>query len=189
MSENWKPVVGYETRYEVSDNGRVKSLAREIVHSNRKSKTKEKILNQAQLKNGYKTVTLHRNDGGRKVYVHRLVLESFAGACPQGMETRHIDGNKENNALPNLTWGTSSENNLDIVRHGRHNHGSKRTCKYGHDKNPNNSAKYGKKNGYRVCLACTRARTYYRNHPELKISFQELADTYFMKISNGGKID
>ena len=46
-------------------------------------------------------------------YIHRLVLESFVGPCPDGMETRHLDGNRENNHFQNLCWGTHSENMKD----------------------------------------------------------------------------
>lgn len=51
-------------------------------------------------------------------YVHRLVLETFIGRCPKGMECRHLNGNKLDNRIENLAWGTSLENKYDCVRHG-----------------------------------------------------------------------
>jgi len=51
--------------------------------------------------------------------VHRLVLETFIGPCPDGMECCHYDGNPENNKLSNLRWDTHSNNQKDKVRHGR----------------------------------------------------------------------
>ena len=63
---------------------------------------------------------LHIRDGGdRHVGVHTLVLETFVGPCPAGMECRHLDGVKTNNRLENLVWGTRQENEADKERHGR----------------------------------------------------------------------
>lgn len=50
--------------------------------------------------------------------VHQLVLESWGFPRPSGMECRHLDGNKLNNHLSNLRWGTASENNHDKIAHG-----------------------------------------------------------------------
>lgn len=51
--------------------------------------------------------------------VHRLVLEAFGGPCPDGMECRHLDGVRTNNAASNLCWGTRQDNADDRKRHGR----------------------------------------------------------------------
>lgn len=50
--------------------------------------------------------------------VHRLVLESFVGPCPPGMEACHWDGDPGNNKLTNLRWDTRKANAADMVRHG-----------------------------------------------------------------------
>jgi|SRR5580700_3783822 hypothetical protein len=51
--------------------------------------------------------------------VHRLVLESFVGPCPPGMECRHFpDRDVTNNRLENLQWGTRLENQADRFKHG-----------------------------------------------------------------------
>jgi hypothetical protein len=52
------------------------------------------------------------------VLVHLLVLETFAGRRPLGMQACHNDGNSHNNALQNLRWDTPSANHLDKIRHG-----------------------------------------------------------------------
>lgn len=65
----------------------------------------------------YPQVTLCRG-GKRHVWaVHRLVLTTFVGES-DGQEARHLDGNKYNNALSNLCWGTRRENMADMIRHG-----------------------------------------------------------------------
>lgn len=51
--------------------------------------------------------------------VHHLILETFRGPRPNGMECRHLDGNPMNSDLSNLQWGTHAENILDTIRHGR----------------------------------------------------------------------
>jgi len=63
-------------------------------------------------------VGLQRDGKQFSRYIHRLVLETFIGPCPEGMECRHLNGNSRDNNLSNLQWGTHKENGLDIVRHG-----------------------------------------------------------------------
>lgn len=57
--------------------------------------------------------------GSKSRFVHRLVLESFVGPCPPGMQCRHFpDRNPGNNSIGNLQWGTCKENAGDRVFHG-----------------------------------------------------------------------
>ena len=59
---------------------------------------------------------------GGKYYVkmvHRLVLLSFVGPCPPGMQARHLDGDPSNNRRSNLEWGTPKQNCADRNAHGR----------------------------------------------------------------------
>ena len=72
---------------------------------------------------GHLAVRLYVNQHGRMCGVHRLILETFVGPCPDGMECRHLDGNPTNNNLSNLKWGTHSENVQDSIRHGTYAHG------------------------------------------------------------------
>jgi hypothetical protein len=53
--------------------------------------------------------------------VHRVVLETFVGSCPDGMECCHLDDVKTNNKLVNLRWDTHDANVVDKVRNGRCN--------------------------------------------------------------------
>ena len=110
MTENWKQCKGFEGYYEVSDLGRVRTVARESVKSNgRKCIVKEKVLSQANVR-GYKKVTL-KCDGVRKdMRVHRLIAMAFLDGEKEMVN--HIDGDKTNNTLSNLEWATRSENEL-----------------------------------------------------------------------------
>jgi hypothetical protein len=75
---------------------------------------------------GYPMVGLRDKDGKiqRCIPVHRLILEAFVGPCPEGHEARHFpDGNRANNAISNLSWGTRSQNFMDKWPQGTMPHG------------------------------------------------------------------
>jgi hypothetical protein len=98
VEERWLPIVEYEGLYEVSDLGRVKSLARKG--------TLGGIMKPNLLK-GYLRVHLHNNNSC-KIMVHRLVLEAFLPM--EEKEVDHINNIRTDNRLINLRWATSSEN-------------------------------------------------------------------------------
>jgi hypothetical protein len=68
--------------------------------------------------NGYAFVWIKDGARLRKMSVHRLVLLAFRGLPQPGQETRHRDGDRTNNRLGNLRWGTPRQNARDKVRHG-----------------------------------------------------------------------
>lgn len=155
MNENWLPIPGFEGVYEVSDLGRVKSLAR-AGGDGRTLKTR--ILRGRAQASGHLSIGLGLPGGQRRnALVHRLVLTAFVGPPPDGMHALHGDGNPANNSLENLRWGTPSENSLDAVRHGAHPQTRKTHCKHGHEFTPGNTRLDGR-NG-RVCRECERLRS------------------------------
>jgi hypothetical protein len=77
-------------------------------------------------KHGYMQLNLSASGRKRRFYLHAVVLMAFVGTRPKGMECRHLDGNKANNHIDNLCWGTSKENAMDKVRHGTVMAGSRR---------------------------------------------------------------
>lgn len=109
--ERWLPVVGYEG-YEVSDFGRVRG--------------KKGLIAQYINYQGYANTSLYSCCGNKKnhraVLIHGLVLRAFRGERKQGMQCRHLDGNKLNNRLENLQWGTYAENYSDSLRLGEYRH-------------------------------------------------------------------
>ena len=121
ITENWRFVVGYEGLYEVSDQGRVRSLDRIVTYAaGGRRLFKGRILKAGHSK-GYPRVNLYR-DGKQSVkfaLVHQLVLAAFVGPLPEGQEVRHYDGNRKNCSLGNLLYGTRSENYFDKYRHGK----------------------------------------------------------------------
>jgi len=68
--------------------------------------------------NGYPKVNLYLDKKIRPAFVHQLVLKAFRGPRSPGKQARHLDGDKLNNHISNLRWGTCSQNAQDRVRHG-----------------------------------------------------------------------
>ena len=106
----WLPIPGF-TGYEVSDEGQVRSY--------RKNPAGRLMRPAKNIRNHYRYAML-QSDSGKPtaVHVHRLVLLAFVGPKPDGLQTRHLDGDTENNRLDNLVYGTVAENAADRVRHG-----------------------------------------------------------------------
>lgn len=129
MQEIWKDISGWEGRYQVSNLGRVKSLARNVRSTPfGKGEGLKPIPEKTvalQDRNGYDSVYLSRMEkkGGvsvriRKRYnVHRLVAEVFIPNPENKPQVNHIDRDKKNNNVNNLEWATGSENQ----RHWRDN--------------------------------------------------------------------
>lgn len=105
MREEWRPLVGYEGLYEVSNRGNMKSL-------NYRRTGKEGILKAVKDKDGYLRVQLWK-DGKRKMYaVHRLVAQAFLPNPNNLPIINHKDENKQNNKVENLEWCNISYNNI-----------------------------------------------------------------------------
>ena len=180
MTEDWRAVPGWGDLYEVSDQGRVRSLPR--VTRGGFSGTRRipgKILSPVPTVSGHVGVMLK---DGKRVFrsgIHRLVMLSFVGPCPEGMEVCHNNGEPSDNRLANLRYGTRSENIYDAVQHGAHWQVKKTHCPRGHSLSGANVKK--SRNG-RECLACSRAHGYVRYHTERKDDLKIIADGYYSKI-------
>lgn len=180
QNEKWLPVVGHEGVYEISDAGRVKSLAR--VDARGRNRLKERFLSPSEGVGGYLRVNLRKGGRQTKKLVHRLVLEAFVGPCPPGKECRHMDGNPKNSRVENLKWGTKSENALDRTIHGTDPQARRTHCPRGHALVSPNLVAWAAKNGRRTCLACDRARSRVQKNPHLKPEFQQVSDKYLEQI-------
>jgi hypothetical protein len=124
MQEVWRPVVGWEGVYEVSDLGRVKSLARVVMRSNgRPQRCKERILKASRNHDGYYKVRLICAPRDKTCKVATLVALAFIGPRPEKQVVRHGPGGQLDDSLANLCWGTEKENAADKLRDGTHNRG------------------------------------------------------------------
>jgi hypothetical protein len=118
VQERWLPVPGYEGIYEVSDQGRVKSLARVIKrNSGRDNPIPERILKPIMSRR-YPAVSLYGPNGFASPTIHALVMRAFVGPMPEGMQVAHNNGDRNDNRLCNLRYATAIENNLDKFAHG-----------------------------------------------------------------------
>lgn len=123
----WRPIPGFDG-YEVSDVGEVRSWR--PISAWASVPTEPRLLQQSSHAKGYRNVSL--GTGTRLSTtrpVHRLVLEAFVGPRPVGMECRHLNGNRSDNRLANLCWGTSLDNSRDRRVHGTIPSGAQTTAK------------------------------------------------------------
>ena len=106
----WKPVVGYEGLYEVSNTGKVRGLER----IGKRNHTFPKEL-KPSLNKRYQEVKLYKKGEKRTYKVHRLVALAFVPNPEKKPQINHIDGNKYNNHADNLEWCTQAENNRHAI--------------------------------------------------------------------------
>lgn len=125
--EIWKDIEGYEGLYQVSNEGRVRSIDRIVIQKNFKGNFVEahykgKILGHFFNKMGYKRVALNKNNKNKKFSIHRLVAKAFIPNPHNFPQVNHIDENKLNNTVfvnddgsidikkSNLEWCTAPYN-------------------------------------------------------------------------------
>jgi len=94
----WRPVPGFEGRYEVSSGGQLRNRGTGNVFGTTSG-------------DRYAYASFRRGKENVATSVHRLVAEVFIGPRPPGHVIDHIDGDKTNNAVANLEYVTPRENN------------------------------------------------------------------------------
>jgi hypothetical protein len=110
-NEEWRPVVGFEGIYSVSNLGRIRrELAVKYTYTGKMIKPGNH--------HGYPTVQLWHLSTVKLRFIHRLVAASFLGPRPEGSQVNHIDGIKDNNRPKNLEYVTPKENQRHASRLG-----------------------------------------------------------------------
>lgn len=119
MQETWKPVLGYEGHYEVSDLGRVRSTDTRInLASGRTRVRKGRVLAEQWTNRRYASISLARDGETNGARVHRLAAVAFVENPNSADEVNHIDGDRRNNAASNLEWVTRAQNNDHAISSG-----------------------------------------------------------------------
>lgn len=107
--ERWKAIKRYEGLYSISNYGRVLSRARVINTSTYSTRIPNKILVGGKI-DGYKSVSLSKDNKQKTFLVHRLVCLAFLPNPDNKDLVNHKDSNRDNNNLSNLEWVTQREN-------------------------------------------------------------------------------
>lgn len=128
INEKWKPVVGFENLYEVSDQGNVKSLQRNV-NGIRYGKPYHFTIEERQMAlqtdgKGYMRVNLFKDGKQYPKKVHRLVAEAFLGEITD-KEIDHINTIKTDNRLTNLRIVTGKENSNNPLSIEHYRNGNK----------------------------------------------------------------
>jgi hypothetical protein len=138
--EIWAPIEGYEG-YEISTKGRVRSYWKRISirrqGGNRAGFDNSIVLTdipQKYLKlsdggGGYYTIRI----GGKNELLHRIMAKTFLPNPENLTEVDHIDRNRQNYALSNLRWASTSQNRINTPIRKDNKHGSK-GIRYRHNK-------------------------------------------------------
>ena len=111
MEEIWKPVKGFEGYYEVSNLGRVRSVAIYVNSKNNSKRYRSERILKGILHNEYLWVTLSKDNIKIKKRIHRLVAEVFIPNPDNLPFINHKDEVKTNNVFKNLEWCTPEYNN------------------------------------------------------------------------------
>lgn len=151
MQEEWKPIPGYQGRYEVSNLGRVRSSTFTVWQVNRWGKVAPRVFPAKEIQgsdngNGYQYITARLNGKKKNLYIHRLVAELFVPNPNNFPVVDHLDFNKSNNAFYNLEWVTQKENvNRARPRMSKPHKVSSRSS-------TGEKYIYKKRNRYRLCI-------------------------------------
>lgn len=105
--EIWKDIKDYEGLYQVSNLGRIKSLAKPDFNG----KTKDSFIMKLDTHSPYTSIQLSKKGKSKYFLVHRLVALAFIPDYFEGAVINHKDENKRNNNADNLEWCTVQHNN------------------------------------------------------------------------------
>lgn len=123
MPEIWKPAIGWDGFYEVSNKGRVRTVTRKVWFTSKKGNRFQRLKRAHEVYigdngTGYKLVWLNKNWVTTPKTVHSLVARAFIGPPPKGHEVCHNNGVRGDNRDVNLRYDTRSGNHGDRLAHG-----------------------------------------------------------------------
>lgn len=182
--EEWRDIPGWGGAYQVSNQGRVRSLDREVWNVNSYHKIPGVILRPAVTgRTGHLGVALCRNGKPKTYRIHQLMMWAFVGPQEPGMDVCHNDGNPSNNVLENLRYDTRSGNLHDKALHGTDHQLVKTHCPRGHALQGSNLTAAALRKGSRDCRSCGNARAYMKHHNIDMSELQKYSDSYYAKYT------
>ena len=123
--EEWKPVPGFQG-YEASTEGRIRSVTRRVPVYHGERTVVGQIIKPKVKRDGYLSAFMTDDSGKVRCWtVHKIIMLTFVGERPKGMQILHLDDNRHNCALRNLRYGTAQENHDLKILHGRTARGEK----------------------------------------------------------------
>jgi hypothetical protein len=182
LSEEWRPVPGWEAIYEASSRGRIRSVGRTVMRGGHRMRVATRILRPNVHHSGYLRVVFSHDGLRSERLVHWVIALAFHGPRPEGMEVRHLNGNRADNRPANLRYGTSRENSLDTVAHGNNLQAKRTHCPQGHELAGPNLVSSEKARGHRKCRACSSAHAYVWRH-QTRDQFPAIADHYYQQYT------
>ena len=100
--------------YAINKNGIVKRIT-----PSSSNNCKIGCIRKGTIRRGYRVHKLSKHEGGNiSIRHHAMLLEAFVCKRPKGLECMHLNGNKLDNNIKNLKWGTHQENMSMAVKHG-----------------------------------------------------------------------
>lgn len=117
----WRPIVGMEGYYEVSDAGQIRSVDRVITRVDGvRSYYKSRPVPTIVTRDGYLKAVMSRHGKRYMKFFHRAVAEAFIGPSPfAGAHVNHKNCQPKDNRLENLEWVTEKENYEHATLNGR----------------------------------------------------------------------
>lgn len=117
--EIWKKIPKFNFEYEISNQGRLRSLHKIIIKSDGKKYTrKPKVLKQDNNHDGYSRGAISLNGTMIPYKIHRLVAEMFIPNKESKETVNHINGIKSDNRVCNLEWATREEQKTHALKNG-----------------------------------------------------------------------